>query len=175
VQKDNKSDLELKGHTDSVDQLCWDPLNENQLATASGDKTMRLWDTRSGKCLHTVATQGENINIAWSPDGQHIAVGSRDDIISFVDTRKYKVYKEQNFPFEVGSSLWVHDTPINPSGILRLPMLPEISQPGQTHRRQKPFRNLPLLPQLSEPSQLAPCVVIVIHFRYGEVNSNTSV
>jgi THO complex subunit 3 len=40
-------DIELKGHTDSVDQLCWDPKHADLLATASGDKTVRLWDARS--------------------------------------------------------------------------------------------------------------------------------
>lgn len=39
--------MELKGHTDSVDQLCWDPKHAELLATASGDKTVRLWDARS--------------------------------------------------------------------------------------------------------------------------------
>lgn len=40
-------DTEFKGHTDSVDQLCWDPKHADLLATASGDKTVRLWDVRS--------------------------------------------------------------------------------------------------------------------------------
>ncbi|KAK5804092.1 hypothetical protein PVK06_031741 [Gossypium arboreum] len=39
-------DIELKGHTDSVDQLCWDPKHADLIATASGDKTVRLWDAR---------------------------------------------------------------------------------------------------------------------------------
>ncbi|XP_070674751.1 THO complex subunit 3 [Malus domestica] len=37
-------DIELKGHTDSVDQLCWDPKHADLIATASGDKTVRLWE-----------------------------------------------------------------------------------------------------------------------------------
>lgn len=45
--KNKAKDIELKGHTDSVDQLCWDPKHADLLATASGDKTVRLWDARS--------------------------------------------------------------------------------------------------------------------------------
>ncbi|EOD33235.1 hypothetical protein EMIHUDRAFT_98923 [Emiliania huxleyi CCMP1516] len=68
------SDVELKGHSDSVDQLRWDPKNEHLLGTASGDKTVRIWDARTSKCVHAIETRGENINIRWSPDGQHLAV-----------------------------------------------------------------------------------------------------
>ena len=32
----------FKGHGDSVDQLCWHPTKPDMLATASGDKTVRL-------------------------------------------------------------------------------------------------------------------------------------
>lgn len=36
----------MKGHSDSVDQLCWHPTNGNLLVTASGDRTVRVWDAR---------------------------------------------------------------------------------------------------------------------------------
>jgi THO complex subunit 3 len=35
------TDVEFKGHTDSVDQLRWDPKNPDLLGTASGDKTVQ--------------------------------------------------------------------------------------------------------------------------------------
>ena len=37
-------DLELKGHTNSADQLCWDPKHSDLIAAASDDKIVRLWD-----------------------------------------------------------------------------------------------------------------------------------
>ena len=41
-----KSIGELKGHASSVDQLCWNPTHRDQIATASRDKTIKLWDAR---------------------------------------------------------------------------------------------------------------------------------
>jgi THO complex subunit, putative len=51
-------DVTLKGHADSVDQLCWHPTNPDLLATASLDKTVRLWDSRWSKNLATINTKG---------------------------------------------------------------------------------------------------------------------
>ncbi|CAG8629832.1 7598_t:CDS:2, partial [Ambispora leptoticha] len=77
----------LTGHTDSVDQLCWSPQSNHLLATASGDKTVRFWDTRNNRCVNVTNTTGENINIAWSGNGETVAVGDKDDQITFIDTR----------------------------------------------------------------------------------------
>eukprot|EP00965_Chrysotila_dentata_P151590 5010212-Pleurochrysis_carterae.AAC.2 len=82
------AEMELKGHTGSVDQLRWDPKQSWLLGSASGDKTVRIWDTRTGKCAQAIETRGENINIRWSPNGQHISVGDKDDNISLIDMRK---------------------------------------------------------------------------------------
>lgn len=49
---------------------------------------------------------GENINICWSPDGQTIAVGNKEDLVSFIDVRSHKVRTDQQFKFEVNEISW---------------------------------------------------------------------
>ena len=36
----------LSGHTDTIEHLAWNPKNPEQLATASTDKTVKIWDAR---------------------------------------------------------------------------------------------------------------------------------
>lgn len=55
-----KDYIVFRGHGASVDQLCWNPCNPDQLATASGDKTVRIWDARANKAAATVNTKGNS-------------------------------------------------------------------------------------------------------------------
>ncbi|KAI5641031.1 THO complex subunit 3 [Phthorimaea operculella] len=103
-------DFVFRGHTGSVDQLCWHASHPDLLSTASGDKSVRIWDTRSHKCAATIPTKGENINIAWSPNGSTIAVGNKEDLVSFIDTKTYKVVTEEQFNFEVNEISWNHSS-----------------------------------------------------------------
>merc|ERR1711953_50935 len=98
-----------KGHGDAVDQLVWHPTNPLLFATASGDKTVRIWDVRTAKAAATINTKGENLNISWSPKGETIAVGNKDDLISFIDCKNYKIRLEKQFKFEVNEICWNND------------------------------------------------------------------
>ena len=60
-----------------------------------------MWDARSNKAVTTINTKGENINITWSPDGSTIAVGNKEDLVTFIDCRTYKVRAEKQFKSEV--------------------------------------------------------------------------
>lgn len=84
-----------RGHGDSVDTLRWHPDNPELLATASGDKTVRIWDSRTSKCVANIATKGENINISWSADGKTLAVGNKEDLVTFIDTQSQKICQEK--------------------------------------------------------------------------------
>lgn len=99
-------DTTFRGHTGSVDQLCWHATQPDLLSTASGDKTVRIWDIRSNKQATVINTKGENINITWSPDGNTIAVGNKEDLITFIDARTHKIRAEQQFNFEVNEISW---------------------------------------------------------------------
>lgn len=82
-----RSSIELKGHTDTVDALAWDPTHPERIATASSDKTVRLWDIRSQTATMTTQTPGANINLTFHPKGHLIVVGNREDVLSLIDVR----------------------------------------------------------------------------------------
>lgn len=126
-------DCTMKGHSDSVDCLCWHPSNSNLLVTASGDKTIRVWDSRSStRCTDVISTRGENINICWSPNGNTVAVGNKEDLITFVDTRTYKIIAEEQFKFEVNEISWNNTNDLffltNGHGCINILSYPELKQ-----------------------------------------------
>ncbi|KAM9795603.1 THO complex subunit 3-like [Neosynchiropus ocellatus] len=119
-----------RGHSDSVDQLCWHPSNPDLFVTASPDKSIRIWDVRTTTCIAAVNTKGENINICWSPDGQTIAVGNKDDVVSFVDTKAHRCRAEKQFKFEVNEISWNNDNNMffltNGNGCINILSYPEL-------------------------------------------------
>lgn len=52
---------------------------------------------------------GENINVCWSPDGQTIAVGNKEDLVTFIDVKTHKPRAEEQFKFEVNEISWNND------------------------------------------------------------------
>lgn len=65
--------MELKGHTDWINQVVYSP-DGKQLATASRDRTVKIWDAASGKELATIKDNPGNVwSVAFSPDGKKLA------------------------------------------------------------------------------------------------------
>lgn len=76
---------ELRGHTASVEKLSWDPTHSDRLVSVSLDRTLRLWDYRTGRQLWSIDLASPLINCAYSPCGGYVVVGTRDDVISVID------------------------------------------------------------------------------------------
>ncbi len=66
--------LTLTEHAGTVRAVAWSP--NGRLATASDDKTARVWDTASGKLIATLTGHSDSVlSAAWSPDGRRLATG----------------------------------------------------------------------------------------------------
>ncbi len=99
-------EVDLVGHTSVVNIVQFDPTNPNTLATASTDKTVRLWDLRTNKCTRKIATSGENINLSWRPDGVHLVVSNKEDTVSIIDNRNHKIIKSVKYKHMINEIKW---------------------------------------------------------------------
>ncbi len=62
-----------------------------RVVTASGDKTARLWDARSGKPLgEPLRHEGDVVSAQFSPDGTRVVTASRDNTARLWDARSGK-------------------------------------------------------------------------------------
>jgi WD40 repeat protein len=67
------------GHSDIVLRIEYSP-NGNQIASASYDKTVRLWDVKTGICSHIfIGHQDYVTRVVYSPRGDQIASASYFD------------------------------------------------------------------------------------------------
>ncbi|MGD2085055.1 MAG: TIR domain-containing protein [Candidatus Aminicenantes bacterium] len=78
----------LKGHSNLIRGLAWSP-DGVLLASASEDKTIRIWNTETGELYKTLTEhQREVQSLSWSPDGKILTSGSIDKTICLWDGKK---------------------------------------------------------------------------------------
>ena len=77
----------LEGHSGSVYSVSWSP-DGKYLASGAWDKTLIIYDAKSGEKLKTLEGLSEWVkSISWSPDGKYLASGLEDGNIIICDAK----------------------------------------------------------------------------------------
>jgi WD40 repeat protein len=101
--KDSELKCELSGHTGGVYGLAWDG-SSRKVLSASGDKTCKLWDLETQKCLTTfkMGTQVEDQQVSCLWSGSHLLSVSLSGFINYLDLNNpetpLRVLKGHNKP-----------------------------------------------------------------------------
>jgi serine/threonine protein kinase len=84
VNVERMVELQTFGHVDRVNSVTWSP-DGRYLASASIDRTVRVWEIATGRLLRTLeGHRGKLSSVAWSPNGRFIASGDLDEANSTV-------------------------------------------------------------------------------------------
>ncbi|MCZ6530818.1 MAG: WD40 repeat domain-containing protein [Chloroflexi bacterium] len=136
----------LRGHTDSITDIAFSP-DGAQLATASLDGTIQIWDALDGSQVRTIAGHSAGVrSIDFSPDGTLLASGSDDrtaniwsvadgslerTLFPLMDSRVVEVeFSPDGSLLALGGNRCVVELRRVPSGILSRTIVPLGCAPG---------------------------------------------
>ncbi|MFN6566298.1 TIR domain-containing protein [Dendronalium sp. ChiSLP03b] len=101
----------LHEHNGLISRVEWSP-DGKILASASFDRTIKLWNLATGQCIHTLEGHNRRVwTIVWSPDSQYIASGSADNTIRVWRTDTGKLIRKH--PMHTGVCLCMAWSPDN--------------------------------------------------------------
>lgn len=103
-----KEAIPLKGHTALIQAIAYAP-DGRTVATASRDRTVRLWDPSTGTERHRLAGPGLSLAVAFSPDNRRVAAGGAEGV------RVYDVVTGQQV-YELVDQQTVHAVAFSPDG-----------------------------------------------------------
>jgi WD40 repeat protein len=101
----------LVGHTADVERVAFNPQDRGQLASASRDRTVKLWDVSRGEAIHTLEDESGVLSVAFSPDGRKLASGGQDNTIKLWD-----VASGRKLLTCQGHADWVQSVAFSPDG-----------------------------------------------------------
>ncbi len=80
----------IADHTDVVYDAAFSP-DGTKIATASFDKTVRVWDAADGKAIETLKGHSDFVYaVAFTPDGKHLISSSKDRSIKVYSTETWQ-------------------------------------------------------------------------------------
>eukprot|EP00960_Hanusia_phi_P074681 768287-Hanusia_phi.AAC.12 len=88
-KKKAKKALKEGSHKEAVLGLSWHPIQRHVLASASGDKTVKVWDVPRGQALHTLTHHSDKVQaLQWHPSSAAVLLsGSFDKTAAVLDVR----------------------------------------------------------------------------------------
>ena len=102
----------LEGHSESVSSVAFSP-DGLTLASASLDKTIKLWNLQSQKPIATLAGHSNWVSsVAFSPDGLTLASASADKTIKL-----WNLQSQKPIATLAGHSGWVYSVAFSPDGL----------------------------------------------------------
>ena len=76
--------LTLRGHSVSVTTVAWNP-DGSRLASAGADRTVKVWDARTGELCFSGDLADEVHGVAWSDDGRALSALGADGMMHVWD------------------------------------------------------------------------------------------
>lgn len=103
-----KFESSLVGHTNWIRRAKFSPTS-SLVASCADDKTIKLFDTKSGECIHTFTERkGSGRDLAWNADGGMIAVGLSCNRVKIFDIRERELLQLYHVHTEAVNSVDFH-------------------------------------------------------------------
>jgi len=84
-----KADVMMKDHAKKVVLCEFNPTAQSLLASASFDRTVKLWNIETSECVMTYSEPKDNIySLEWNHDGSQLAITGKDKMLRIFDPRK---------------------------------------------------------------------------------------